>query len=596
MNLKRQLLRLLVFTLAIALVGIPGSAQGQQPVKNPDTLIIQSFGDWDSLDPAWQYDTSSAEVVNWHLYESLVFFRAGRTDLYDPMLATEVPSVANGGVSRDGRTYTFKIRQGVKFHDGSVMTPEDVKYSLMRFALMDRDGGPSWILLAPILGFENQTTRDDKGNFIPSTWDRLNQQIQVKGNTVSITLKRPYGPFLNIMAQWSMVVSKKFVVQNGGWNGLKATAAKYNNPEVNEKTELFTKDGGTGPFRLESWDRANNVVTLVRNDNYWRAPARLKRVVLQGVAEFGPRRLALQNGDADIIEIGGRVNQPAVTGIPGVRIVDDLAQLLNSPALFMNLNINPEGNPDIGSGRLDGNGIPPNFFSDIHVRRAMAYLFDRDRFIQEAFRGKGRPANGPIPFGMLGYNPKGNWYEVSRDKAIAEFKEAFGGQVWERGFKFTILFNTGNLNRQTGSQMLKEAVESLNPKFKVDTRGVTWSSYLGQMTTRKLPMFFIGWSADYADPDNFTIPFMHSTGTFSQWQSYKNPEVDKLITQAAQETDNAKRQAMYFRLQEIAYTDIPTIYIIYPVSLAVMRTWVKGWYNNPIYPSVHGYFYVMYKG
>ncbi len=595
MNLKRQLLMLLVFTLAISLAGATG-ARGQAQIKNPDTLIIQSFGDWDSLDPAWQYDTSSAEVVNFHLYESLIFFKGGRTDLYEPMLATAVPSLANGGISKDGRTYTFKVRQGVKFHDGNPVTAEDVKYSIMRFALMDRDGGPSWIILAPILGFENQTTRDDKGKFIPSTWDRLNQAIQVKGNAVSITLKRPYGPFLNITAQWTMVVSKKFVVKNGGWDGSKATAVKYNNPETNENTELFTKDAGTGPFKLERWDRANTVVTLLRNDNYWRAPAKLKRVVIQGVAEFGPRRLALQNGDADIIELGGRVNQPAVTGIPGVRIVDDLAQLTNSPALFMNFSINAEGNPDIGTGKLDGNGIPPNFFSDIHVRRAMAYLFDRDRFIAEANRGKGRPANGPIPFGLLGYNPKGKWYEVSRDKAIAELKEAWGGQVWERGFKFTVLFNTGNLARMTGSQMMKDAVESLNPKFKVDTRGVTWSSFLGLVNANKATMFFIGWAADYADPDNFVVPFMHSTGTFSAHQGYKNPEVDKLIEQAALETDNAKRQALYVRLQEIAYTDIPTIYIVYPVGLIVMRSWVKGWYNNPIYPTGRGYFYVMYKG
>ncbi len=595
MNLKRQLLMLLVFALAISLAGV-GTAQGQAQIKNPDTLTVQTIGDPESLDPSWIYDTASAEV-NWpNVYESLIFFKGGRTDLYEPMLASAVPSVANGGVSKDGRTYTFTLRAGVKFHDGNPLTGEDVKYSIMRFTLTDRDGGPSWILLAPILGFENQATRDDKGKLLPTVWDAMNRAITVKGNTVAITLKRPYGPFLNIMAQWAQVVSKKFVVKNGGWDGGKATLAKYNNPENAEKQELFDKDAGTGPFKLERWDHANSVITLVRNASYWRAPAKLRRIVIQKVEEFGPRRLALQNGDADMIDTGGRVNQPALTGVPGVRIVDDLSTLLNSPALFLNFNINTEANPDIGSAKLDGNGIPANFFSDIHVRRALAYLFDRDRFIAEAQRGKGRAANGPIPYGLLGYNPKGKWYEVSRDKAIAEFREAWGGQAWERGFKFSVLFNTGNLNRQTGSQMMKEAIESLNPKFKVDTRGVTWSSYLGLMNAKKLPVFFIGWLADYADPDNFTVPFMHSTGTFAQNQSYKNPEVDKIIEQAAQETDNVKRQALYVRLQEIAYTDVPTIYIVYPVDWVVMRTWVKGWYFNPIFPSSRGFYYSIYKG
>src|SRR5574341_2601925 len=202
MNLKRQLLMLLVFTLVISLAGATG-ARGQAQVKNRDTLTIMTIGDPESLDPSWIYDTASAEV-NWpNVYEALIFFKGGRTDIYEPMLATEVPSVANGGVSKDGRTYTFKLRQGVKFHDGNPLTGEDVKYSIMRFTLTDRDGGPSWILLAPILGFENQTTRDDKGKLLPTVWDAMNRAITVKGNTVAITLKRPYGPFLNIMAQWA---------------------------------------------------------------------------------------------------------------------------------------------------------------------------------------------------------------------------------------------------------------------------------------------------------------------------------------------------------------------------------------------------------
>ena len=590
---KTRWFTLPVLVLALALLVPTGIATGQA-VKNPDTLIIQSIGDAETLDPSQAYDTASSFVFLWNIYETLIFFQGGSTSLYVPMLATEVPSVANGGISRDGKTYTFKIRQGVKFHDGSTMTAEDVKYSLMRFMLLDPDGGPAWIMLASVLGFDTQSTRDDDGKLLPNIWDRANRAIQVKGNTVAITLKDPYAPFLNIMNQWSMVVSKRFVVQNGGWDGTKATLAKYNNPKTPEDMTLFNKASGTGPFRLVSWDRATGTKILERNASYWRAPAKLRRVVIQVVEEFGPRRLALQNGDADIIDVP-RSELPAVTGLPGVRIVDDLAELVTSPAFFFNFNINLEGNPYVGSGRLDGNGIPANFFADVHVRRAFAHLFDRQRFIDEALRGKGRIANGPIPFGMLGYNPKGKWYEVSRDRAIAEFREAFGGQVWERGFRFNLLYNTGNVARQTSVQMVKEAAEALNPRFRIDVTAVPWPTYLGAQRARRLPMYSLGWAADYADPDNFTVPFMHSTGTFARFQSYKSAEVDKLIEDAARETDRAKREAMYFRLQELAFTDIPTIYIVYPVGLLVSRSWVKGWYHNPIFFG-WGYLYTMYKG
>ncbi len=595
MNLHRHLAVVLILTLGLALATFTGIVQGQA-VKNPDTLVYQGPGDIETLDPAWEYDNYSAGVVVWNIYETLIFFRGGRTDLYDPILATEVPSLQNGGISADGRTFTFKIRQGVKFHDGTPMTADDVKYSLLRIMLTDRDAGPSWLLLAPILGFNVQSTRDDKGNLIPDIFDRANRAIQAQGNNVVITLAKPYAGFLSILASWSPVVSQRFVAANGGWDGQKATMPKYNNLPKPDQMTLFDKANGTGPFKLERWDRGTKIVSLIRNDDYWRAPAKLRRVVFQSVDEFGPRRLALQNGDADMIELGTLVNLPAVQGLPGVRIVEDLPQLGTNPSLFMTYSVDPEGNADIGSGKLDGNGIPPNFFSDIHVRRAFAYLVDRQTYIDQAYRGKGRVANGPIPFGMLGYAPRGKWYEVSKDKAIAEFKEAWGGQVWDKGFKFTLSFNTGNIARQTLTQMVKEAVEGLNPKFKVDTRGITWSTYLQLQAKKKLPMFSIGWGADYPDPDNFVVPFMHSTGTYSGPQGYKNPEVDKLIEQAGQEPDPKKREQVYLRLQEIAYQDVPTIYMRYSVGTLVTRSWLKGWYNNPMFSLGPEYAYRFSKG
>lgn len=581
MNLRRKLLALLALTMALSMAMLSGTASGQGAVKNPDTLVIQPFGDAETLDPARAYDTASAGIFQWTIYETLIFFNGGRTDSYVPMLATEVPTVKNGGISADGRTYTFKIRQGVKFHDGSPMTAADVKYSLMRFMLMDPAGGPAWILLSAILGLDVETTRDDNDKLIPDIWDRTNRAIQVKGNNVVITLKDPFGPFLNIMTTWSNVVSKKFVVANGGWDGTKATLAKYNNLPNADQDTLFEKASGTGPFKLQSWDRKTQTAVLVRNDSYWRAPAKLRRVVIHSVEEFGPRRLALQNGDADYI-IVDRADQPAVTGLPGVRIVDDLP-ITTTDAFFYQFAINATGNRNIGSGRLDGNGIPPNFFTDVHVRRGFAHLFDRDRFVREALRGHGTIANGPIPKGLLGYNAKGQWYELSRDKAIAEFKEAWGGQVWERGFKFTLLYNTGNISRQTAAQMLKEAAESINPKFQIEVQGVPWATYLPQYRGRQLPLFVLGWIADFADPHNFAQPFMSSNGVFAGRQGYKNADVDKLIEQAARETDTKKRAELYFKIQEIAFRDIPALYTAYGVRFVVMRSWVKGWYHNPMF-------------
>src|SRR5207244_11436153 len=122
MSFNRRLLMLLVFTLVVALAGFNGVAQGQA-VKNPDTLIVQSFGDPESLDPAWEYDTTSSAIGTWNIYETLVFFSGARTDLYAPILATAVPSVANGGVSKERKTYPFNLRQCSRFSACTQLTP-----------------------------------------------------------------------------------------------------------------------------------------------------------------------------------------------------------------------------------------------------------------------------------------------------------------------------------------------------------------------------------------------------------------------------------------------------------------------------------------
>jgi peptide/nickel transport system substrate-binding protein len=570
--------KLLALTVILLLAGLTGVAQGQA-VKNPDTMIIATTGDPETLDPGYAYDTASSQVFLWHIYETLVFFSGSTTGTFVPMLATEVPSLANGGISKDGKTYTFKIREGVKFADGTPMTADDVKYSLLRFMFMDRDGGPSQLLLAAIL--DTHSTRDDKGTLKPGLFAEADRAIQVKGNTLSITLKKPFAPFMSIMAMWSMVVNKKWAIAQGDWNGTAAGIARLNNPKKPEDTPLFTKANGTGPFTLVQWDRATRQVILERNDNYWRTPARLKRVIIRVVEDFGARRLMLQAGDADIITVG-RPEQSAVEGLPGVRIVDDLSRLITD-GVFMNLNINVAGgNPDVGSGRLDGAGIPPDFFADINVRRGIAQAFDYNTMIRDCWRGKASVGNGPIPKGLFGHPLSGKWWAYDPAKAAAAFREARGGAIWTTGFRFTVLWNTGNATRACMASVFKANIEALNPRFRVDIRSITFPTLLQQYRESRLPVWILGWAADFPDADNFVTPFMHSAGTYAGAQGYKNPEVDKLIDAARFETDPAKRRAMYAKLHEMAYNDVTTLYS-YRVGLQVMRSWVRGWYHNPAF-------------
>ncbi|MBI4375622.1 MAG: ABC transporter substrate-binding protein [Elusimicrobia bacterium] len=577
-----------LFALVFSFLPLFASAQ----IKNPDTYIYVTISGADSLDPAWSYDTASHNLIL-NIYEPLFFFDGESTEKLVPLIAAKVPSKENGLISADGKRYTIPIRQGVKFHDGSPLTAEDVRYSIMRFVLYDRVAGPSSLLLEPLVGYPS--TRDEGGKLKPNVYKDVERAVQAQGNNLVLNLPAPYAPLLGILASWAPVLSKSWSAKNGDWDGAEANWAKHNNPEK-RNSPYYERSNGSGPFKLERWDQKTKEVVLTRNDGYWRAPAKLKHVIVKGVDEFGTRKLMLQAGDADAIYADRPVlNQ--LQGIHGVEIKDDLPTMEMNPVAFFTFKINHVANPNIGSGKFDGNGIPPDFYSDKDVRKAFAHAFDYEGYIRDVMRGKATQATGAIPKALPGHNPKQKTYKFDMEKAKEHFEKAWGGRAWETGFKFTLSFNTGNVPRQTICQMIKRNVESLNPKFKIDVRAIEWPTFLDNYKSSKLPVFVMGWNADYPDPHNFAFPLLHSLGDYPITQKYKNEELDKIIEAANRETNIAKRKELYRKAQEIEYEDVPHIVVLDGVRYRTQRDWVKGWYHNPVFPdSPYGsYYYPIYK-
>lgn len=566
-------------------------ARAAEPVKNPDTFTLAEIQDVSSLDPAFPYEGSSQSIIQ-NVYETLIGFKGSSVSEFEPRIAERVPSLKNGLISRDGRRYAFPIRKGVKFQDGTEVTPEDVRYSLLRFMIEDPAGGPSALLLEPIAG--TASTRDDAGR-ITLDYAALEKRVRVEGRDVVIELPRPFGPFLAVMARWSYVVPKAWCAAHGEWDGTAATWRSFNDAPK-EKSYLFEHMNGAGPFKLARWDRTARYTLLERHDGYWRGPAKLRRVLIKTVPELNTRKLMLEAGDADLIETP-RPYVSQLAGLPGVRIADKLPRLQTDPALFFTFKINPVANPDIGSGRLDGDGIPPDFFADTDVRKGFAYAFDYQGFINDVWRGKGTQAHGAIPKSLPGYNPRQQTYRYDPKKAEEHFRKAMGGKLWDTGFHFTIAFNSGNLPRQTVCQIIKRNVEALNPKFKIDVRSIEWPTFLDAQNASKLPLFVLGWNADYPDPHNFAFPILDSKGNYPQIQKYENPEMDRLVDEGERETSSVKRKQIYARLQALEFEEVPHLVIVDTVLYRTQRSWVKGWYNNPIFPDAPygSYFYPLYK-
>ncbi len=383
------------------------------------------------------------------------------------------------------------------------------------------------------------------------------------------------------------------MVENGGWPGTADTWQDHNGPGPGAET-LHGITCGTGPFKLERWEPGVETV-LVRNDDYWREPAKLERVVAKYVEEWTTRKLMFLAGDVDVVRVD-RAYMQEMEGVEGIRIYKDLPTLQVTSA-FYNFEINPEGNADIGSGKLDGNGIPGNFFSDKDVRLGFSYAFDYQTYLTDAWFNEARQPASPIPVGLPFVNPDQAMYQHDRAKAEEHLQKAWGGALWENGFKMTILYNTGNAQRRTAAYIFEDSVEAMNPKFSIEVRPVEWVTYLDDLIAGKLTLFIIGWLPDYPDPYNFIYPFMHSHGTFAEWQSYGDSRVDAIIEASIATVIPEERKEMYYELQAIYYEDAPSVGLYQPLGRRYEQNWVKGWYFNPVIPQWDsvGYLYPISK-
>ena len=552
-------------------------SNSQAGVKNPDTFILATYGTVRTLDPAACYDGTGSQRI-WTLYETLVFFDGSHTDKFIPVLATEVPTVANGGISEDGRRYMFKIREGVRFHQGGELTAEDVAYSLKRHMIVDPDGGPMWMLLEALTG--HASTRDDSGRILDGIFEAIDGSVSVNGNRIILKLPRPYPPLMGILAYTAAsILDKDWAITQGCWNGNIADAAKYNNPSPGSEPLQKTVNG-TGAYRLKQWEPSKQFL-FERFDAYWGPAPALKYAIIKYVKEWSTRKLMLQNGDADRVTVDIPY-VPEVQSMKGLRLYR-VPQLSVSFALFCQ-KIDPTANPNIGSGKMDGRGIPPDFFSDINVRKAFLHAMDRKTYEQDVFNGLVIMPTSPGIEG-LPYHREVPVYEFDLQKSGTYLKKAFEGDLWRNGFQMIIAHNTGNEMRAAAALMLAENIMSLNPKFRIEVRNVEWKDYVVQYRSFMFPIFITGWVADYADPHNFMYPFMHSRGVYARYMAYENPVVDRLLADGISTSDPAKRAFAYGDLQELWYRDALGIPLYQQINMRAYRNWVRGYVPNAMLPD-----------
>ncbi len=616
--------------------------------KDPTTYYRPVFGEPETLDPALDYETAGGEIVS-NVYETLVWYNKNKADQFIPQLAE------SWTVSDDGKTYTFKIRQGVKFHEGGTLEPHDVAYTFQRGLLQGGTASPQWLLTEPFFGVgiddisllvdPEGNLYDDRENLSKADPEALKAACEkVKAaivaddaaGTVTMTLAQPWGPFLATIANnWGAIMDQEWVVEKGGWDGSCDTWQNFYAMTAEE--DPFTSiANGTGPFKLDHWTKGEEIV-LVRNDNYWRTepaweggptgPAKLERVVMKIVNEFGTRFAMFQAGDADSLVVGSQADYSQVDPLVGEECKYNIEtgefdactpvgdgtgpfrRYVGMPNVshtdvFFNFNIaTPDGsNQFIGSGKLDGNGIPADFFQDVHIRKAFNYCFDWDTFIRDAMLGEGVQTLVIPVAGMPGYDLNAPHYTYDLAKCEEEFKAADldkdgiaagddpEGDVWTTGFRFQAVYNQGNTSRQTVAEILASSLNEVNDKFLVEVLGLPWPAFLQAQRAKTLPLFISGWLEDIHDPHNWYQPYL--TGTYGRRQSLPAELVaqyQELLNKGVSETDPAKRAEIYAQVNQLQYDNPSLILLATATGRRYEQRWVNGWYYNPILSGMYWY-------
>ncbi|WP_116995482.1 ABC transporter substrate-binding protein [Desertimonas flava] len=533
---------------AVLVVGLgaaawTGSAAANVRTPNSDEPIVVGIGeDATSLDPAAVEAGSISAAVVFHVYDRLIEVGPSGPELL-PALATEVPTVENGGVSEDGLTYTFNLRDDAKFHDGSDVTADDVVYSWERVMTMNLPGS----MAETFQGIDEVSALDDR--------------------TVQVTLKERDGTFLYnvVLTEAASIVNADVVEVNGG------VAADTPNEYMAQN------EAGSGPYSLASWERGERL-TFDINEEYWGSVA-TNPTRWEISTDLSVTQLGLRSGDYDIITASPATAE-ALRGTEGVVIEDDVPGLTISLIGF-NLDIPLDDLPD-------GDDIPADFFHDKRVRQAFNYSFDYDAFREGQLGGAAMRPSFIIPQSLFGYDPDAPIYDYDPAEAERLFRET---GWWDKGFTLSIIAEAGN-SFEVQALLLKDGIEALNPNFHINVLALPEARFDELATAQPIQAAMWSWAMpDFTDPDGYFRDSVHPTDTrlpSNLGAGYSDPEdIAAKIEAARVEPDSEVRAELYAELQRIMYDEAPAILTAQWNNIVIYRESLQNVVSNPMWPRLN---------
>ncbi|MFB5267070.1 ABC transporter substrate-binding protein [Paenibacillus enshidis] len=533
---KKRWYSMFVMMLAavIALAGCGGgSGESADPAAEPpadqgdasqnNTLIFGRGGDSVALDPSITTDGESSKVAK-QIFDTLLVYEEGST--------TVKPSLAESyEVSADGLVYTFKLKAGVKFHDGTDFNADAVVFNFNRWS----DPNSPY-------KFEGDSF-DYYDSMFGSPDNRVIKEVKaVDDLTVQFTLNAPQAPFLQNIAMTSFSIGSPKAIE--------------------EKKENFKSEPvGTGPFKFVEWKR-NDSITLEKNPDYWQEGLpKLDKVIIRSIPDNTARFNALQNKEIDIME---DLN------------ADDLAVLESNPEL------QKIERPSFNVAYI-GFNVKKKPFDNPLVRQALNHAVNKQALVDAFFGGSAIPAKNPMPPTLWGYNDGIQDYEYDLEKAKSLLAEA----GYPNGLPEEVTFYAMPVSRpyMPDGKKVAEAIQADFEKIgvKVNIQSPEWATYLDDLKAgEKDDMYMLGWTGDNGDPDNFIYTLLDKDTIPGNNRSfYVNEELHKVLVGAQQETDQDKRAALYEQAQEIIKKDAPWIPLVHTTPLLAARADLKGYTPSP---------------
>jgi peptide/nickel transport system substrate-binding protein len=516
------------------------------------TLVIDAFDDPTTLDPHKAFDTGSRHPVL-NLYDGLLELDPSGT--VRPLLAVDVPVQRQRG---DGVDVVVQLRDDVFFHDGSPMRPEDVVYSLRRLG-MTADG-PAGLLADALLGEPIATLTVDAA-------EAMARRVTETDGGLLLRLPGRFTPLNLLLVQWSLVVSRQWCADRGEWDGDLATIRHFVRPTGT--TALDRQANGTGPYALDAWDRVHRQLRFRRAPGRRGGPA---VVVLRSEDDRITRERNLLEGRCDF-----SVCQPESVDRLGDHagvVLDKLPDEWSiNPLGFITQRLDPNC-AAVGSGRFGPDGLPPDAFTDLHLRRMLTLSFDHDRYVTEVLDGEGLPHIPPFPAPSL-VDPPTTRPEFDLDRARWHLASACDGEAARRGFRLVVVTHGTNISRLRAAEILAEGVRSLSPRLRVEVEQVDLPKLVDRLYARQCPVAWAGWASDFLHPYAFASTLLDPRAPLPNALGIDDPVLRELVV-VARHTDGPGEPAVYRAMAIIATRE--ALFVAPPGKVSYM-TYSDRWKN-----------------